>query len=645
MAAKAAAEEAARQEQARLEREAVERAAAEEAASKASAASKAAKAERDRQRKEQLRKEGKLLSKSDKERLERNRAKLAQLQAASNLIINTKKDNDGKNELEEHETAAIADGQKKKVVYEKKKKRPTIAKTEETTEIKSIKDLQKVEDVPDDWDASSTSSSTEGEDQAEGEKQAKIAEIKMSQMSLKDEQSHPASMTEEKRKTLRSPICCILGHVDTGKTKLLDRIRETNVQEGEAGGITQQIGATYIPIEAIQGKTHHITALCADLGDKDHPGMLLESSAAEKITDNSASSPLFSVPGLLVIDTPGHESFSNLRSRGSSLCNMAVLVVDIMHGLEPQTIESIGLLRSRKTPFVVALNKIDRLYGWKAHPELPIHQALLKQNQAVQKEFEARLQETIVAFAEQGLNACLFFRNENVRKMLSLVPTSAITGDGVADLLFFVVRLTQRLMVESLAESSNSGDGGEEEEVKATVLEVKVVEGIGPTLDVILSQGRLREGDRVAVAGMQGPILTTIRSLLTPQPLREMRVKAQGAANAMSGYQQHKSVRAARGVRVVAGDLGQALPGSPLLLCRNPKEEAEARDLVQADWAAMLSSVDSSGKGVCVQASTLGSLEALLTFLQESKIPVPHPKKSFLIFPANPGHSFNSFLS
>ncbi|ORY02913.1 hypothetical protein K493DRAFT_254579 [Basidiobolus meristosporus CBS 931.73] len=387
---------------------------------------------------------------------------------------------------------------------------------------------------------------------------------------------HEEAMAARSKDDLRSPICCILGHVDTGKTKLLDKIRQTNVQEGEAGGITQQIGATYFPMDAIKQKT-----------------AVLKSDMEYKL------------PGLLVIDTPGHESFTNLRSRGSSLCNIAVLVVDIMHGLEPQTLESLRLLRDKKTPFVVALNKIDRIYGWEQIPNNSFRDSYEKQNANVKREFENRVTKTITEFAEQGLNACLYFDNKNLGRNVSLIPTSAITGEGIPDLLNLLVHLTQTRMSDKLMYLS---------ELECTVLEVKVIEGLGTTIDVVLSNGVLNEGDRIVVCGLNGPIVTTVRALLTPQPLRELRVK--------SAYVHHKSVKAALGIKISAQDLDKAIAGSRLLVVGPDDDEEDLMDEVMSDLQNLQSYIDTTGRGVCVQASTLGSLEALLEFLRTSNIPV-----------------------
>ncbi|AJO97036.1 Fun12p [Saccharomyces cerevisiae YJM1401] len=586
-----------REEEERLEKEEEERLANEE---KMKEEARAAKKEKEKAKREKLKAEGKLLTRKQKEEkklLERRRAALL---SSGNVKVAGLAKKDGE------------ENKPKKVVYSKKKKRTTQENASEAIKSDSKKDsevvpddeLKESEDVLiDDWEnlalgdddeeetneeTQESTASHENEDQNQGEEEegeeeeeeerAHVQEVAKSTPAATPAATPTPSSASPNKKDLRSPICCILGHVDTGKTKLLDKIRQTNVQGGEAGGITQQIGATYFPIDAIKAKTKVMAEY-------------------EKQT--------FDVPGLLVIDTPGHESFSNLRSRGSSLCNIAILVIDIMHGLEQQTIESIKLLRDRKAPFVVALNKIDRLYDWKAIPNNSFRDSFAKQSRAVQEEFQSRYSKIQLELAEQGLNSELYFQNKNMSKYVSIVPTSAVTGEGVPDLLWLLLELTQKRMSKQLMYLSH---------VEATILEVKVVEGFGTTIDVILSNGYLREGDRIVLCGMNGPIVTNIRALLTPQPLRELRLKSE--------YVHHKEVKAALGVKIAANDLEKAVSGSRLLVVGPEDDEDELMDNVMDDLTGLLDSVDTTGKGVVVQASTLGSLEALLDFLKDMKIPV-----------------------
>ncbi|NXA40971.1 IF2P factor, partial [Eudromia elegans] len=376
---------------------------------------------------------------------------------------------------------------------------------------------------------------------------------------------------------LRAPVICVLGHVDTGKTKILDKLRHTHVQDSEAGGITQQIGATNVPLEAINEQTKMVKHF-----DREN----------------------IRIPGMLIIDTPGHESFSNLRNRGSSLCDIAILVVDIMHGLEPQTIESINLLKSKKCPFVVALNKIDRLYDWKKSPDTDVAVTLKKQKKNTKDEFEERAKAIIVEFAKQGLNAALFYENKDPRTFVSLVPTSAHTGDGMGSLIALLVELTQTMLTKRLAEC---------QELRAQVMEVKALPGMGTTIDVILINGRLKEGDTIIVPGVEGPIVTQIRGLLLPPPMKELRVKNQ--------YEKHKEVVAAQGVKILGKDLEKTLAGLPLLVAYKEDEVPVLKDELIHELKQTLNAIKLEEKGVYVQASTLGSLEALLEFLKTSEVP------------------------
>ncbi|XP_071951297.1 eukaryotic translation initiation factor 5B-like [Antedon mediterranea] len=415
------------------------------------------------------------------------------------------------------------------------------------------------------------SSSEEEEDDLSPAERARAKAVKRIQQRKEEAEKH-VSLDK-----LRSPVVCVLGHVDTGKTKILDKIRHTNVQDGEAGGITQQIGATMVPESAVREQTK----MCRQFTKTD-----------------------MKFPGLLIIDTPGHESFSNLRTRGSSLCDIAILVVDIMHGLEPQTIESLNLLKSRKTPFVVALNKIDRLYGWKPSPHTDVMNTIKKQKKHTQDEFEERMRAVVTEFAEQGMNAALFYDNTDVRTYVSLVPTSAHSGDGMGNLISLIIELSQTMLAKRLMFS---------EELQCTTMEVKSLPGLGTTIDAILVNGRLHEGDTIIVAGQEGPIVSQVRGLLMPQPLKELRVK--------NPYDKHKEVIAAQGVKILAKDMEKALAGMPLLATRYPDEVEIMKEEVAAALKEALFSIKLAERGVYVQASTLGSLEALLEFLRTSKIP------------------------
>ena len=459
------------------------------------------------------------------------------------------------------------------------------------------------EDLADDWEKvggdSEEDESTEEGDSVDGPETShppslstqssvatsgthEAAEARKERVRLAIEQRKIDNAKRRSKSELRAPIICVLGHVDTGKTSLLDKLRKSNVQGGEAGGITQQIGATQVPIDIIRDKTKMVLGL--------DPASL-------------------TIPGFLIIDTPGHESFGNLRSRGSSLCDIAILVVDIMHGLEPQTLESIRLLtahkkKSKNIPFVVALNKIDRLYGWKADSNSDVRSVIEAQKPNTRKEFDERVRVTVGMFAEQGLNAALYWENPDPKEYINLVPTSAHSGDGMGNLMGYLAHFSHTHIPDKLAWSP---------ELQCSVLEVKQLPGLGTTIDVILVNGELRYGDTIIIAGSEGPITTQIRDLMMPQPLKELRVK--------TPYQHFKHIRAAQGVKIAGKELEKALAGLPLLVAAKEEEVEVLTEEMEEVLASALQAIKLSSVGVYVQASTLGSLEALLEFLKGQKIP------------------------
>jgi translation initiation factor 5B len=420
--------------------------------------------------------------------------------------------------------------------------------------------------------------------QSELNYQAQLIEMKRTEGKRKRLEQEKANLEARSRDDLRCPVVVIMGHVDTGKTTLLDKIRKTNVQEGEAGGITQQIGATYFEKTTLETQTQKI-------------------NASEKFE--------ITVPGMLIIDTPGHESFTNLRSRGSSLCDVAILVIDLMHGLEQQTIESLNMLIARQVPFVVALNKVDRCYAWKTCKDTPIRDALKEQPEGTIQEFRSRTQDAKVQLMEQGVNSNIYWEmgedDWESTDFIPLVPTSGVTGEGVQDVLLLLCQMAQKKVWRQLMWHAN---------LQCTVLEVKAIDGLGMTVDVLVVNGYLKEGDKAVFCTLDGPIVTEIRGLLTPPPSREMRIKSE--------YIHHKQVKGARGVKVIGNNLEKVMAGTPVMVVGPDDEEEDIKAEVMSDLTDLRAKLSTDKKGVRVQASTLGALEALLQFLrEETKPPIP----------------------
>jgi len=380
------------------------------------------------------------------------------------------------------------------------------------------------------------------------------------------------------KEKLRSPIVVVLGHVDHGKTTLLDKIRGTAVVKKEPGEMTQHVGASLVPLSVIKKITEPLKAL--------FPIKL-------------------KIPGLLFIDTPGHEIFSNLRRRGGSVADFAILVVDIMEGVKRQTVESIEILLSRKVPFLVAANKIDRIYGWRPHPDEPFLFTIKKQNMRTIEELERRLYILIGELSNLGIPAERFDRIRDFTKAIAIVPISAKTGEGMPELLAVLAGLVQKYLTKRIMFTEGPAKG--------VILEVKEIQGLGTCIDVVIYDGVIKKGDLIVVGGINGPIITKVRSLLMPRPLEEMRV-------ATTGFRNVDEVVAAAGVRISAPGLDEAIAGAPLYVVPeglSPDEYARkvAEELTQLRFKRDID-------GLVVKADTLGTLEALVLTLEKKGYPV-----------------------
>jgi len=377
---------------------------------------------------------------------------------------------------------------------------------------------------------------------------------------------------------IRQPIVCMLGHVDTGKTSLLDKIRGTAVQLREAGGLTQQIGASYFPFDTLVAITRELI---------------------QNVNFN------VKVPGLLVVDTPGHEAFANLRSRGGSVADIAILVVDAMHGFENQTYESLTILKSRKVPFIVAANKIDRIDGWVAEENRPFMKAYNAQSKWVKEDLDNRLYNMMGTLSREGFSSERFDRVRDFTKNVAIVPVSAKTGEGIGELLAVLIGLTQQYLTEKLEVTEGPALG--------TVLEVREEVGLGTTLNAIIYDGTLNADDTIVIGGKEGPITTKIRAILVPQPLDEIR-------DPRKKFNSIDEAHAAAGVKIAAPDIDDAIPGSLLLAVGGDMTLEKAVDEVASEMERLR--VQTDNVGIILKTDTLGSLEATVESLRQREVPI-----------------------
>ncbi len=386
--------------------------------------------------------------------------------------------------------------------------------------------------------------------------------------------------TQEESKIIRAPIACILGHIDHGKTSLLDYIRGTVVQKREAAGITQHIGASYFPIQDIK---EFLKKSKQEFAEKD-----------------------IKLPGILIVDTPGHAAFLNLRRRGGAVADIAILVIDITAGTMPITWESVRILRERKTPFVIAANKIDRIFGWKSKNDADFLDVYNTQKPHVKDFLDEKLLQIGTNFLEEGFKGIdRYDKIKDFTKKIAIVPTSAKTGEGISTLLLILMGLVQQYLTPNLKFSEGAAKG--------VVLEVKKEKGQGKTMDILIYDGIIRRGDDFIVGGLEKPIKSKVRALLIPKPLDEIRDPRQK-------FDSEEFISAAAGVKILAPNIDDVVAGSPFRGIGDPSEEEIVYKEIEEEVQAIR--IKTEKAGVVLKADTLGSLEALVGFFTKNGVKI-----------------------
>ncbi|RJR14589.1 GTP-binding protein, partial [Candidatus Microgenomates bacterium] len=250
-------------------------------------------------------------------------------------------------------------------------------------------------------------------------------------------------MNDTNTTLLRPPIVAVLGHVDHGKTSLLDAIRKTNVTQGETGGITQHIGAYQVKVNPPTG------------GEKSQ-------QKADRPLDEKVKSEEEGI--ITFIDTPGHEAFAKMRARGANAADIAILVIAASEGVKPQTVESIKYIKAANIPFLVALTKMDLpdVNLDKVKQQLASHEVLV----------------------------------ENFGGDIVVMPVSAKTGSGIGELLETILLLS----------GMNAITGDPNAPLSAVVIEARLDKARGPLASVIVKEGTLQIGETIYAENIEAKV-------------------------------------------------------------------------------------------------------------------------------------------
>ena len=362
---------------------------------------------------------------------------------------------------------------------------------------------------------------------------------------------------------IRQPICVLLAHVDHGKTSILDRVRESSIASKEEGGITQSIKAYSIPLE-------NIKKICGDL--------------IKNIN--------LTIPGILFIDSPGHEAFTTLRKRGGNIADIAILVIDITEGSKPQTLESLEILKKYKTPFIVAANKLDLISGWRPDNK-GVLQNFNEQQSHVQQNIEEKLYKIVGELSENGFNSERFDRIKDYTKEIAIVPVSAKTGEGFPELLMLISGLAQRYFEKSLEIDKNKPG-------KGTILEITEEKGVGKILDLVLYDGTIKQGDEIIIGSADEPIISKVKSMFIFEKKLQSVKEASGSAALKISLSSTENIQA----------------GMPLYVVKNNLEELKEQIKKEIDEVI----INTDNKGIIIKADTLGSLEAVTSLLKKENI-------------------------